>query len=69
MNHSEFLDSGVMSTGIALVCICLFNLRADAQTVTMETQQCLGIPASRVTAMATLTPWRPGAVIQSPENA
>lgn len=26
MNHSEFLDSGVMSTGIALVCICLFNL-------------------------------------------
>lgn len=58
-----------MSTVIAFVCIPLSIFYIDVQTVTLETQQCPEIPVSLVTAVAMWTPWRPGAVIPSPENA
>lgn len=63
------LDGGIMSRIIAFICIPPSIFYADVQTVTMETQQCLGNPARRVTAAAMWTPPRPGTVTQSPGNA
>lgn len=62
-------DGGIMSRVIAFICIPPSIFYADAQTVTMETQQCLENPARHVTAAAMWTPPRSGTVTQSPGNA
>lgn len=58
-----------MSREIVFIWIPLSIFHADVQTVTMETQQCLGNPVFCVTAAAMLTPQRPVTVTLSLENA
>lgn len=57
-----------MSREIEFIWIPLLMFYADAQTVTTETQQCLGNPVFPATAAGMSTPWRPGTVTPSLGN-
>lgn len=57
-----------MSREIEFIWIPLLMSYADAQTVTTETQQCLGNPVFPATAVGMSTPWRPVTVTLSLGN-